>query len=50
LPVGTVLQAHHLVVRRPGTGIAPGESAWLIGRTLTRALSADEMVRRTDVQ
>ena len=50
LPVGTTLQEHHLVAKRPGTGIPPGESARLIGRTLTRALSADEMIQWMDVQ
>lgn len=50
LSEGTVLQAHHLVAKRPGTGVPPGESARLIGRTLTRALSVDEMIQWMDVQ
>ena len=37
---GTVLAAEHITVLRPGTGLAPSMRQRLIGRTITRDVSA----------
>jgi len=50
LPAGTVLGVSHLVAKRPGTGISPGELSRLVGRTLAKDLAADELIQWTDVR
>ncbi len=50
LPAGTVLQQEHLAVKKPGTGIPANELPTLIGRRLTRALSADDVLTDNDFE
>lgn len=38
LPVGTIIQSHHLRTVRPGTGLPPKELKQLLGLTLKRAV------------
>lgn len=44
LQAGHVLAAGDLVAKKPGTGIAPEHLGRVIGRTLTTALEADELL------
>ena len=44
LPAGTVLQAEHLALKKPGTGIAAARLPELIGRRLNRPVRADELI------
>jgi len=44
LPTGTVLQAEHLALKKPGTGIAAARLPELIGRRLNRPVKADELI------
>ena len=48
LPRGTVLQAHHLVAKRPGTGLPPLQLAEVLGRTLGRDLAKDALLAWED--
>ena len=48
LPSGTVLQPDDLVVKRPGTGIPPGERERVIGRRTRRAVAADQLLSWSD--
>jgi N,N'-diacetyllegionaminate synthase len=49
LPAGTVLQAEHLAVKKPGGGLAPERLPDLLGGRLVRSLRADEALRADDV-
>lgn len=49
LPQGHVLTANDLVYKRPGTGIRPDESRYVIGRTLKRALFRDQVLNWVDL-
>ena len=49
LPAGSVLSRADLDFKRPGTGIAPKDIGFVIGRQLKRALLNDELVRREDL-
>lgn len=49
LPAGHVLTADDLTAKRPGDGIPPSEQDTVIGRTLKRALAADEMISADDL-
>ncbi len=49
LPAAHVLTADDLVAKRPGDGIHPSRIDEVIGRTLRRALAADDPVRAEDV-
>jgi N,N'-diacetyllegionaminate synthase len=49
LPAGTVLRAEHLTTKKPGTGIPAARLPELVGRTLRRAVIADQIVQETDV-
>lgn len=49
LPAGHVLTLEDLDYRRPGTGISPNEASRLVGRGLTRALGADELLSEDDL-
>jgi N,N'-diacetyllegionaminate synthase len=47
---GTVITADHLTLKKPGTGIPASQMATLIGRTVTRTISADEMLSVGDLK
>jgi N-acetylneuraminate synthase len=49
LPAGTRLTAADLAIKRPGTGIEPRHHATVAGRTLRRAIAADEPLRWEDL-
>jgi N,N'-diacetyllegionaminate synthase len=49
LPAGTVLRTEHLVLKKPGTGLAGASLQDVIGKRLTRALEADEMLHEADL-
>jgi N,N'-diacetyllegionaminate synthase len=49
IPAGTVLESHHLTVKKPGTGLPPDKLPDLLGRRLIRNLRADEPLRLDDV-
>jgi sialic acid synthase SpsE len=49
LPAGHVLRAADLIWLRPGSGLAPGEESLLIGRTVTRGVSAGSLLSEGDV-
>ena len=49
LPVGTVLTAEHLALKKPGTGIPASRLPDLVGRTLARAVSADTLLSEEDL-
>ncbi len=46
---GTVLDAQHLTVKKPGTGIPAERLPDLLGRRLRRDVAADEMIREDDL-
>lgn len=50
LPSGTVIASHHLTWLRPGSGIAPGEEARLLGRALARDVAAGELLSLDDLR
>jgi sialic acid synthase SpsE len=50
LPAGHVLSLQDLTVKRPGTGLPPIEVNSFIGRTLEKAVTIDEQVRRDHVR
>lgn len=49
LPVGTVLRAEHLVLKKPGTGLPPERLPEVIGRILQRPLSEDAPLQPEDL-
>jgi sialic acid synthase SpsE len=49
LEKGAVITAADLTYKRPGTGIAPDEKIYVVGRTLTRCLEPDELIRWEDL-
>ena len=49
LAAGTVIGEAHLAFKKPGTGIPANRVADVIGRTLRRAVAADEMIREDDL-
>ncbi len=49
LPAGTTVDAGHLSALRPGTGVAPSEQPWLVGRPLRRPVTAGAMVDLADL-
>lgn len=49
LPAGHVLQDADLTAKRPGTGIAPDELAYVLGRKLARDVARDDLVAWTDL-
>ncbi len=49
LDEGTVLQEHHLKLKKPGTGLPGSKIDELVGRTLVRNLIADEPLSLQDV-
>lgn len=49
LEKGHVITAGDLTSKRPGTGVAPDEKPYILGRTLARDLEADELVLWKDL-
>jgi N,N'-diacetyllegionaminate synthase len=49
LPAGSTLQVEHLTIKKPGTGIPASRLPELIGRTLRRAVHADQLLQESDV-
>ncbi len=49
LPAGTVLAREHLAVKKPGTGIPPERLPELVGKRLTRAVRADQLLDEADL-
>lgn len=49
LPAGTILEAKHLHLKRPGTGLPPSQLEGLLGKTLIRPLVENEQLRSGDV-
>jgi N-acetylneuraminate synthase len=49
LSVGTVLERQHLKLKKPGTGLDPGQLPELLGRRLCRDLTTDEFITFEDV-
>ena len=49
LSAGSVLREADLAVKKPGTGLAPERLPELVGRTLARAVSADESIQEADL-
>jgi N-acetylneuraminate synthase len=50
LPAGTVLTREHLLIKKPGTGLAPDRLDEVVGRKLTRAVAADHVLAPEDVE
>ena len=50
LPAGHRLSVEDLTVKRPGTGIPAGELKTLIGKILTRAVRADNLLTAADIE
>ena len=49
LPPGTVLAAEDLVAKKPGTGIRASQLHEVVGRTLRRAVTADQLLVEDDL-
>jgi len=49
LAAGTVIGEAHLAFKKPGTGIPAARLGEILGRTLRRAIAADEMIREEDL-
>lgn len=49
LPAGHALTPQDLVFKRPGTGLEPKQASFLIGRTLRKAVPADDLLRLEDL-
>ena len=49
LAAGTVIGEAHLAFKKPGTGIPADRLGDVLGRTLRRAVAADEMIREDDL-
>jgi N,N'-diacetyllegionaminate synthase len=49
IPSGTTITRDMLAIKRPGTGIAPGDAALVPGMTATRNIDADETIHWPDV-
>jgi len=49
LPARTVLEAHHLTAKRPGSGLPPSALGQLIGRRLLKPLRADDLISWSDL-
>jgi N-acetylneuraminate synthase len=48
LPARTTIHREHLMALRPGTGLSPARQDVLVGRVLSRAVRAGEMVQESD--
>jgi N-acetylneuraminate synthase len=49
LPEGTVLIKEHLSVKKPGTGLPPDRLPELVGRRLSHAVKADQVLQESDL-
>lgn len=49
LPAGTLLEAEHLVLKKPGTGIPAESLAEVVGRRLVRNVEADDLLSEDDL-
>ena len=49
LPAGTMLEAEHLTIKKPGTGIPASRLPEVVGRSLRRDVRADETLKETDL-
>jgi N,N'-diacetyllegionaminate synthase len=50
LPAGTILAREHLAVKKPGTGLSPDRLPEVVGRRLTRAVAADQLLAPEDLE
>jgi len=50
LPAGTILDAEHLLLKKPGKGIPAAQLPNLIGRKLRRSLQSDELLLPEDIE
>jgi N-acetylneuraminate synthase len=50
LPAGTVLNADHLELKKPGNGIPASQLPSLIGKKLRRSIQMDELLQLEDVE
>jgi N,N'-diacetyllegionaminate synthase len=50
LPSGHAIRPEDLGAKRPGTGISPDETQYVIGRKLARAVIPDQVLRWKDLQ
>ena len=50
IPKGTVITRQMLEVKRPGTGISPGDLEKIVGRSAARALDQDETISWNDIE
>jgi N,N'-diacetyllegionaminate synthase len=50
LPEGHVIVESDLDAKRPGSGIAPDERGYVVGRTLSRDVGEDELIRWEDLR
>jgi len=50
LPAGAVLAAADLAIKKPGTGLPPERLADVVGRKLTRAVEADQLLAIDDIE
>jgi N,N'-diacetyllegionaminate synthase len=48
LPAGTVLSQDHLSLKKPGTGLSADRLPELLGRTLSHAVKADQLLSESD--
>jgi N-acetylneuraminate synthase len=49
LPSGTILEKHHVTLKKPGGGISYGYVDKVIGRKLTKAVSSNRLLRWEDL-
>jgi N,N'-diacetyllegionaminate synthase len=50
LPIGTVLRAEHLAVKKPGTGIPAARLGEVVGAHLRRSVKADQVLTEADIE
>ncbi len=50
LAAGTLLAREHLAIKKPGTGLPPGQLDAVLGRRLLRAVGADQLLVAEDVE
>jgi N,N'-diacetyllegionaminate synthase len=50
LPAGTVLSRAHVSIKKPGTGLPPDRLDEIVGKRLSRAVSADQVLSIDDIE
>jgi sialic acid synthase SpsE len=50
LSAGTIIKKEHLNYKRPGTGIAPDEMNYVVGRKLNKNIEKDELLKWEDFE